>query len=81
MMQATAEAQEADEMARELGMVDKDLQSMISLRHSQREKEADSFFAHLESKYAKPKKSKKGKWRKNLVKSLINFFVRCIECK
>ena len=59
MFQAAAEAKEAEEALEELGMKDKDLRNMIALRHEQRAKESDSFFAHLEAKYAKPKKGKK----------------------
>lgn len=59
---AEKEAAEAEELKKELGMdVDDSLKDMIMKRNSSREKDADSFFAQLEAKYAKPKKTKKGK--------------------
>ncbi len=62
--QAAKEAKEAEELAKELAVDENDsLKSLILKKQQSREKEADNFFAHLEAKYAKPKKGKgkKGK--------------------
>ena len=57
-----AEAEEAEEAAKELGLSNDQgsLERAIMQRQAEREAEADSFFAHLESKYG-GKASKGGK--------------------
>ena len=64
---AKEEAAEAEKAKKELGLDgDSSLRSMIMKKQEAREKEMDSFFAHLEAKYAEPEKKKtkktKGEW-------------------
>lgn len=58
--QAKAEEAEAENLAKELGLdKNKSLEDMILARRSDREKEANNFFANLEAKYGKKEKEKK----------------------
>lgn len=61
--QAEAEALEAEEYAKELGLGEENsLQALILKNQNSREAQMDGFLANLEAKYAKPAKSKaKGK--------------------
>ena len=73
---AKEEAAEAEQAKKELGLDgESSLRSMIMKKQAAREKEMDSFFAHLEAKYAEPEKKKpkkKGKWYVEKLLSLQN---------
>jgi len=57
--QAKDEAAEAEEAKRELGISgENSLKALIKAKNKSREAEMDSFFAHLEKKYAEPEKKK-----------------------
>ena len=57
--QAKDEAAEAEEAKRELGISgENSLKALIKAKNKSREEEMDSFFAHLEKKYAEPEKKK-----------------------
>ncbi len=61
-VQAAAEAKEADEAAKEMGLTEgseDQLKSMLMKRNQDRAKEMNSFFDELEAKYSKPKKQGK----------------------
>ena len=64
LLQAEGEAAEAEEEAKKLKMDDSEasLMALIQKRNNSRAEQADSFFAQLEAKYAKPQKGKKKKW-------------------
>lgn len=58
---ARAEAVEAEQMKRELGLTDSDnsLQALIQSRQNARGAQMNSFFENLEAKYAKPSRKKR----------------------
>lgn len=59
IFQAEKEAKESEELAKELGInADDGLKNLILARNASREKEMDSFFDNLATKYAQPKKKK-----------------------
>ena len=80
-----AEAEEAEEAAKELGLSNDQgsLERAIMQRQAEREAEADSFFAHLESKYggkaSKGGKKKWGWWKRFRAQNLIlkDFYYFC----
>lgn len=60
LFKAAQEAEEAEEMKKELGIdADDSLKALIQSRQQSREQQMDGFFEQLEAKYAKPAKSKK----------------------
>ena len=64
-VQAKQEAAEAEEAKRELGIDgENSLQALIKAKSQSRAAEMDSFFAHLEKKYAEPEKKKTKKRKK-----------------
>ena len=60
---AKAQATEAEELAKELGLGNgaNSLANAIAKRQAAREQESDAFFEHLAAKYAKPAAAKKKK--------------------
>jgi hypothetical protein len=63
VLQAAAEATEAEEEAKKLKLdgTEDSLKALIQKRSSSRAEQADNFFANLEAKYGQPQKKKKKK--------------------